>query len=286
MTAYLSEVNAKNQQHIVPPTEQEGAHGPLEGAGVRDLVSRMHDATHQAWEAVGRALPAIEEVIDGLEKRMKNGGRLFYIGAGTSGRLGVVDASECPPTFGVEPGRVVGVIAGGDGAIRNAVEGAEDNPRGAWQDLLPYGPTPGLDTVIGIAASGRTPYVVGGIEDARAHGLDTVAIVCNPNSLAAQAAHQTIEIITGPEFVTGSTRLNAGTATKYVLNLLTTITFIRLGHVRGSRMIDMKPSNSKLIERGVRMICEWSDLTAAEAEELLVQTGSVRAALEHLKRLD
>lgn len=286
MTAYLSLVNEKNQQHIVPPTEQVGAHGPLEGAGVGDLVARMHDANHQAWEAVGLALPAIEQVIEGLEQRMRNGGRLFYIGAGTSGRLGVVDASECPPTFGVEPGRVVGVIAGGDGAIRTAVEGAEDDPRGAWQDLLPYQLLPGVDTVVGIAASGKTPYVVGGLEDARARGIDTVAVVCNPNSPAAQVAHQAIEIITGPEFVTGSTRLNAGTATKYVLNLLTTITFIRLGHVRGTRMIDMKPSNSKLIERGVRMICEWSNLTAAEAEDLLAQTGSVRAALEHLKRLD
>ena len=277
-------MNAKNQQRFVPPTEQEGDHGPLEGAGVADLVQRMHRADRAAWEAVGRALPEVTAVIEVLEARMRDGGRLFYLGAGTSGRLGVVDASECPPTFGVEPGRVVGLIAGGDGAIRTAVEGAEDDPRGAWRDLEAFRPDPARDTVVGIAASGRTPYVVGGIEAARAHGLHTVAVVCNPDSAAAAAAHQAIEVVTGPEFVTGSTRLNAGTATKHVLNLLTTITFIRLGHVKGSRMIDMRPSNSKLVERGIRMIQEWSDLSDADAAALLEQTGSVRAALETLKR--
>ena len=279
-------MNAKNQQRFVPPTEQEGDHGPLEGAGVADLVQRMHRADRAAWEAVGRALPEVTAVIEVLEARMRDGGRLFYLGAGTSGRLGVVDASECPPTFGVEPGRVVGLIAGGDGAIRTAVEGAEDDPEGAWRDLAAFRPDPACDTVVGIAASGRTPYVVGGIEAARGHGLHTVAVVCNPDSAASKAAHQAIEVVTGPEFVTGSTRLNAGTATKHVLNLLTTITFIRLGHVKGSRMIDMRPSNTKLVERGIRMIQEWSDLSDAEAAALLEQTGSVRAALETLKHPD
>lgn len=277
-------MNAKNQQRPVPPTEQQGDFGPLEGAGVADLVERMHRADRAAWEAVGRALPAVAAVIEVLEARMREGGRLFYIGAGTSGRLGVVDASECPPTFGVEPGRVVGLIAGGDGAIRTAVEGAEDDPRGAWRDLEVHAVNPAVDTVVGIAASGRTPYVVGGLADARRHGLHTVAVVCNPESAAAAAAHQAIEVVTGPEFVTGSTRLNAGTATKHVLNLLSTVTFIRLGHVKGSHMIDMRPSNAKLIERGVRMIREWSGLSEAEAAQLLEASGSVRAALNALNR--
>ena len=250
---------------------------------MRDLVERMHAADRAAWEAVGRALPAIEAVIEVVEARMRAGGRLFYIGAGTSGRLGVVDASECPPTFGVEPGRVVGVIAGGDGAIRTAVEGAEDDPQGAWRDLQAYTPIPATDTVVGIAASGRTPYVVGGLADARAHGLHTVALVCNPGSQAAAAAHQAIEVVTGPEFVTGSTRLNAGTATKHVLNMLTTVTFIRLGHVRGSQMVDLKPTNVKLHERAVRMIREWSGVDEMEAIRLLDAHGSVRAALEAAK---
>lgn len=248
------------------------------------MVERMHRADRAAWEAVGRALPAVAAVIEVLEARMREGGRLFYIGAGTSGRLGVVDASECPPTFGVEPGRVVGLIAGGDGAIRTAVEGAEDDPRGAWRDLEAHAVNPAVDTVVGIAASGRTPYVVGGLADARRHGLHTVAVVCNPESAAAAAAHQAIEVVTGPEFVTGSTRLNAGTATKHVLNLLSTVTFIRLGHVKGSHMIDMRPSNAKLIERGVRMIQEWSGLSEAEAAQLLEASGSVRAALNALNR--
>jgi len=250
---------------------------------VSDLVQRMHQSSRAAWDSVERALPQINSAIDAIELRMKGGGRLFYLGAGTSGRLGVVDASECPPTFGVAPGTVVGLIAGGDGAIRHAVEGAEDDLRGAWKDLQAHQLDPLKDTVIGIAASGRTPYVVGGLEDARRQGAHTIALVCNPGSAAAQAAHQCIEVVPGPEFVTGSTRLNAGTATKHVLNLITTVTFIRLGHVKGSQMIDMRPSNTKLIERGIRMIQEWSDLTNSEAAALLERTGSVRAALDELK---
>ncbi|MGB1075351.1 MAG: N-acetylmuramic acid 6-phosphate etherase [Flavobacteriales bacterium] len=266
----------------LPPTEQSGAHGALESASVADLIGWMHKTDGDVHQAVGAALPALEKFIEALVPRMAAGGRLFYIGAGTSGRLGIVDASECPPTFGVHPDRVVGLIAGGDGAIREAVEGAEDDPAGAWRTLQTLG-IQDSDSLLGIAASGRTPYVIGGLSSARQHGLLTGAIVCNPDSAVAAAAEHPIEAITGPEFVTGSTRLKAGTATKLLLNMISTVTMIQLGHVQGNRMVDMKPANAKLMERGSRMIAEELGVGLEKAGELLEQHASVREALKHAR---
>lgn len=261
-------------------TEGVGRFGDLESQGVAQLVDWMHELDREVLEAVDRARPAVTAFLEVLEGRMRAGGRLFYIGAGTSGRLGVLDASECPPTFGVPAGRVVGLIAGGDGALRQAVEGAEDDEAGAWRDLAPHHPDPALDTLVGIAASGRTPYVLGGVRTARAAGLLTACVTCNAGSPLAAAVDHPIEAVTGPEFVTGSTRLKAGTATKLILNTLTTVTFIRLGHVRGTRMVDMQPSNAKLIERGVGMIQAFTGTDEATARKLLASAGSVRAACE------
>jgi N-acetylmuramic acid 6-phosphate etherase len=210
---------------------------------------------------------------------MQAGGRLFYVGAGTSGRLGVVDASECPPTFGVEDGKVVGLIAGGDSAIRKAVEGAEDDAEQGWKDLESHG-IGELDAVVGIAASGRTPYVVGALVEARSRGILTGCITCNPDTEVGRSCEFAIEAITGPEFVTGSTRLKAGTATKLILNMITTVTMIQLGHVKGNSMVDMKLSNIKLIERGARMVAEETGVTLEAAEALLLKHGSVRAAVD------
>jgi N-acetylmuramic acid 6-phosphate etherase len=193
--------------------------------------------------------------------------------------LGVIDASECPPTFGIDPGVVIGLIAGGDGALRIAVEGAEDNSEGAWSDLQAFQPNT-MDTVLGIAASGRTPYVIGGLQQARDAGLLTGCIACNPDTEVERVAEYALVAVTGPEFITGSTRLNAGTATKLLLNMITTATMVQLGHVRGSQMVDMRPSNKKLVERGVRMIIEATGLDADRALSLLSSTGSVRAAID------
>ena len=241
----------------------------------------MHTHSEQAFRAVSECLPQVEAFVAALVPRMQQGGRLFYIGAGTSGRLGVVDASECPPTFGVDPEVVQGWIAGGDGALRVAVEGAEDNAAGAWQDLAAMNPT-SLDTLVGIAASGRTPYVVGGLREARAAGLTTACISCNPNSAVEGHADFPMVAVTGGEFVTGSTRLNAGTATKLILNLISTTAMIQLGHVKGSRMVDMRPSNTKLVERGIRMIREATGVSQAAAAASLESTGSVRVSIKQL----
>lgn len=269
----------KSPTRSLPPTERPGARDGLDRATTAELLKWMHETDADVHRAVGEALPSVEAFVDALVPRMKAGGRLFYIGAGTSGRLGVVDASECPPTFGVSSDLVVGLIAGGDGAIRQAVEGAEDEQDGAWRDLRRYEPSP-LDAVVGIAASGRTPYVVGGLKAARAAGLLTAACVCNPGSAAAEAAEHEICAETGPEFVTGSTRLKAGTATKLILNMISTSTMIQLGRVEGNRMVDMKPANAKLIERGTRMIEEATGCETSVARDLLAVHGSVRAAVD------
>lgn len=230
-------------------------------------------------QAVARVLPAIEALVATTTAHLRAGGRLFYIGAGTSGRLGIVDASECPPTFGVPQGLVIGLIAGGDSAIRQAVEFAEDDEAQAWRDLSHYGCGP-ADIVVGIAASGRTPYVVGGLREARAQGVTTGCIVCNAGSAVAGQADFPVEVVTGPEFVTGSTRLKAGTAQKLVLNMLTTATMIQLGHVKGNRMVDMQLTNHKLVERGARMLMEALGVDEPHARALLARYGSVRAALD------
>ena len=278
--AYFYTCMHSDESHL-PPTEQSGPHQGLETKSIEELVAAMHGQTQAAFDAVTASLEPIQHFVEAVVPRMKKGGRLFYIGAGTSGRLGVLDASECPPTFGVDPTKVQGWIAGGDGALRVAVEGAEDNPNGAWKDLSSSQPTE-LDTVVGIAASGRTPYVVGGLQAAREAGLLTACITCNPDSAVVEAADHPLVAVTGPEFVTGSTRLNAGTATKLVLNLISTTAMIQLGHVVGSKMVDMKPSNAKLQERGVRMIQDATGASAAEAAASLRVTNDVRASIEQL----
>ena len=278
--AYFYPCMHSDESHL-PPTEQSGPHQGLETKSIEELVAAMHGQTQAAFDAVTASLEPIQHFVEAVVPRMKKGGRLFYIGAGTSGRLGVLDASECPPTFGVDPTKVQGWIAGGDGALRVAVEGAEDNPNGAWNDLSSSQPTE-LDTVVGIAASGRTPYVVGGLQAAREAGLLTACITCNPDSAVVEAADHPLVAVTGPEFVTGSTRLNAGTATKLILNLISTTAMIQLGHVVGSKMVDMKPSNAKLQERGIRMIQEATGASAEEAAASLQETNDVRASIEQL----
>ena len=259
-------------------TETASEYDNLETLPTAALLAGLNQLDQTVPLAVRQALPQVERLVEAVVARLRAGGRLFYIGAGTSGRLGVVDASECPPTFGVPAGLVVGIMAGGDGAIRQAVEGAEDNATQAWADLQQFNAN-AQDVLVGLAASGRTPYVVGGLQAARAAGLATGCIVCNAGSAVAAACEFPVEVITGPEFITGSTRLKAGTAQKLVLNMLTTATFIRLGRVRGNKMVDMQLSNDKLVERGERMLMDELGLPAAEAAALLRQHGSVRAAL-------
>ena len=263
-------------------TESPSNHDHLETWTVRQLLEGINAEDRRVPEAVAEAIPALEALVEQLVPRMQQGGRLFYIGAGTSGRLGIVDASECPPTYGVPHGMVVGIIAGGDGAIRKAVEFAEDDPAQAWIDLQEHRIEP-LDTVVGIAASGRTPYVVGGLDQARAAGCLTGCIVCNPDSAVAAAAEYPVVAVVGPEFVTGSTRMKSGTAQKLLLNMLTTTVMIRLGRVKGSRMIDMQLSNHKLVERGTRMVAEGTGLNDSEARALLLEHGSVRRAIDQWK---
>jgi N-acetylmuramic acid 6-phosphate etherase len=267
------------------PTERPSRHRHLETMDTAALLRAMNGEDRTVAEAVARALPALEALVDATADRLLAGGRLFYLGAGTSGRLGVVDASECPPTFGVPQGLVVGLIAGGDGAIRRAVEGAEDDPEGGWRDLRAHGVGP-ADVVVGIAASGTTPYVVGALERCRAAGILTGAITAHPGSPVSRAAERPVDVDTGAEFVTGSTRLKAGTAQKMVLNMLSTAVMIRLGRVQDNRMVDMQLTNAKLVERGTRMVAEATGLDRPSAERLLREAGSVRQAVERHRGAD
>ena len=260
-------------------TESPSLFNHLETLSTHELLAGMNSVDQTVPQAVAKALPQLEALVEATVARLGAGGRLFYIGAGTSGRLGVVDASECPPTFGVPHGLVVGIIAGGDTAIRKAVENAEDDAEQAWRDLQAHNIND-KDIVVGIAASGRTPYVIGGLQQARQHGLATGCIVCNADSRVAAVAEFPVEVVTGPEFVTGSTRLKAGTGQKLALNMLTTATFIRLGRVKGNKMIDMQLSNAKLVDRGEKMLMDELSIAQPEAAELLRQHGSVRAALQ------
>ncbi|RSK30119.1 N-acetylmuramic acid 6-phosphate etherase [Hymenobacter metallilatus] len=260
-------------------TESPSEFNHLETLSTRELLAGINSVDQTVPRAVAQALPQIEALVEATVARLGKGGRLFYIGAGTSGRLGILDASECPPTFGVPHGIVIGLIAGGDTAIRKAVENAEDDAEQAWQDLSAYNINAN-DMVVGIAASGRTPYVIGGLEQARRQGIATGCIVCNAGSRVAAVAEYPVEVVTGPEFVTGSTRLKAGTAQKLVLNMLTTATFIRLGRVKGNKMVDMQLSNAKLVDRGEKMLMDELGIAQPEAAALLRQYGSVRAALE------
>ncbi|RMG23888.1 MAG: N-acetylmuramic acid 6-phosphate etherase [Bacteroidetes bacterium] len=263
-------------------TESSSHYDQLENMPLRELLENINREDHRVPPAVTPQIPQIERLVRGIVERMKQGGRLFYIGAGTSGRLGILDASECPPTYGVPHDLVIGIIAGGDQAIRKAVEFAEDDMQQAWKDLQAWQAGP-LDTVVGIAASGRTPYVVGGLRDARRHGLLTGAITCNPDTAVAREAEVAIEVIVGPEFVTGSTRMKAGTAQKLVLNMISTSVMIKLGRVQGNKMVDMQLSNTKLVKRGQRMLAEQLGIDEARADELLQQFGSVRKVLEHFR---
>ncbi|WP_337043230.1 N-acetylmuramic acid 6-phosphate etherase [Emticicia sp. 17c] len=261
-------------------TESTSHYDNLENMSVRQLLENINNEDKTVPYAVEKCIPQIEALVSQIVPRMKAGGRIFYIGAGTSGRLGIVDASECPPTFGVPHGMVVGIMAGGDKAIRKAVENAEDDTEQAWKDLAEYEINE-LDTLIGIAASGRTPYVVGGLKEARKNGILTGCIVCNAGSAVAAEAEYPIEAVVGPEFVTGSTRMKAGTAQKLVLNMVSTSVMIQLGRVRGNKMVDMQLSNLKLIERGTRMIMNELQIPHEEAHTLLLQYGSVRNAIDN-----
>ena len=266
-------------ERTLPPTEQSGPVDDLHTMSVRELLDAMHRVDDDVQGAVLEAMPALTALTEALVARMREGGRLFYLGAGTSGRLGVVDASECPPTFGVAPDRVVGIMAGGDSAIRAAVEGAGDDAEQGWKALEAHG-IQSQDTVVGIAASGRTPYVIGALRQARLRGVLTGCVTCNPESQIIQACDHPVVAVTGPEFVTGSTRMKAGTATKLILNRLTTATMIQLGHVHGNRMVDMQLTNAKLVQRGARMVAEATGLGLVESEALLTSYGSVRAAVD------
>jgi len=260
-------------------TEQPSNYDHLEQMSVGQLLQHINDEDRRVAEAVRRALPQIQPFVEAVEPRMRRGGRLFYIGAGTSGRLGVLDASELPPTFGVPDTRVIGVIAGGDQALRRAVEKAEDITSQGWTDLEAYHPVAD-DTVLGIAASGTTPYVVGAVTQARQHGLLTGCITSNPNTSLAKAVEFPVETIVGPEFVTGSSRMKSGTAQKMVLNMISTTLMIRLGRVNGNRMVNMQLTNVKLIERGIRMLQELLGLSYDEARRRLLEAGSVKKALQ------
>lgn len=260
-------------------TESSSNHDNLELQSTRSLLEGINAEDKRVPLAVEKEIPNIERLVDACVERMQTGGRLFYLGAGTSGRLGIVDASECPPTFGVPHGMVVGLIAGGDSAIRKAVEFAEDDHEQGWIDLAPYAPTP-QDIIVGIAASGTTPYVLGALQTAKENGILTGGISCNPGSPLSQLADIAITPVVGPEFVTGSTRMKSGTAQKLVLNMLSTAIMIRLGRVRGNRMVDMQLSNDKLVDRGIRMIIEATGISYEEAGVLLKKHGSVRAATD------
>ncbi len=263
-------------------TEQNSRHENLEHLSVSELLSRINEEDHHVAPAVKWALPQIEALATVVSERIVAGGRLFYIGAGTSGRLGIVDASECPPTFGVEHGRVIGIIAGGDGAIRKAVEFAEDDREQAWKDLSAFDINK-EDVVVGIAASGSTPYVIGGLKKCKEMGIATGCITCNPGSEITKHCHFPVEVNVGPEFVTGSTRMKAGTAQKMVLNMISTTAMIKLGRIRGNKMVDMQLSNNKLIDRGVRMVMEATGMDEGRAKEMLFEYGSVRGAVDAAK---
>lgn len=250
---------------------------------VHELLANINREDQTVPHAIEKVIPQIEALVNVIVEKMKGGGRLFYIGAGTSGRLGVVDASEIPPTYGLPHGKVIGLIAGGDKAIRKAVEHAEDDNAQAWKDLEEHLINQ-QDVLIGIAASGRTPYVIGGLREARAQGIATGCIVCNLNTDVAQQADYPIEIVVGPEFVTGSTRMKSGTAQKLVLNMISTATMIKLGHVKGNKMVDMQLTNNKLIDRAHRMVMDELGITEAQAEQLLKKYGSVRKAVEHYRK--
>ncbi len=260
-------------------TEKDSNYNDLEKMSIREILENINNEDKTVPDAVEKVIPQIEQLATVTAEKMKLGGRLFYIGAGTSGRLGVLDASECPPTFGVPFDRVIGLIAGGDGAIRKAIEFAEDDLEQAWKDLQEYNIGTN-DVVVGLAASGTTPYVIGGLQMANTKGIVTGCVVCNADSLVAAEAKFPVEVVVGPEFLSGSTRMKSGTAQKLVLNMLTTAIMIQLGKVKGNKMVDMQLSNLKLYNRGVRIIMTETGKDEQTAAALLDKYGSVRKAIE------
>ncbi|HQQ98659.1 MAG TPA: N-acetylmuramic acid 6-phosphate etherase [Cyclobacteriaceae bacterium] len=270
----------KNFENI---TEQPSRHHALEKMPVREILVQINDEDSTVPAAVRKAIPQIEALVQAITDKMLMGGRLFYIGAGTSGRLGVVDASECPPTYGIPYGIVNGIIAGGEKAITRAVEFAEDDQDRGWKDLEAHKVNE-HDAVIGIAASGKTPYVLGALVSCRQHGIVTGSISCNPNSPISAAADFPVEVVVGPEFVTGSTRMKSGTAQKLVLNMISTAVMIQLGRVEDNKMVNMQLSNEKLVDRGIRMVMErMREKDYAKAKEILLKYGSVKKAVEHIR---
>ena len=266
---------------FIKTTEQDSLYDGLENMSTADLLSSINNEDQKVAIAVEKVIPQIETIVNIIVEAMKNGGRLFYIGAGTSGRLGVLDASECPPTFGVSHDKIIGLIAGGDIAIRKAVENAEDDEKQAILDLQSYNIS-NYDVVIGIAASGTTPYVLGGLKKCNSLHITTGSITCNEASPIALEAQYPITPIVGPEFVTGSSRMKAGTAQKMVLNMISTSVMIQLGHVKGNKMVDMQLSNDKLVDRGTRMIMQQTGLNYENAHRALLKHGNVRAAVDQI----
>ena len=264
---------------MIKLTEQESNHQDLDKMSIAELLQHMNEEDQTVPKAVQKSMPQIQRLVEVISDNMLAGGRLFYIGAGTSGRLGIVDASECPPTFGVPHGMVIGLIAGGDDAIRRAVEFAEDDRNQGWNDLLAYSITEN-DVVVGIAASGTTPYVIGALNKCRERGIATGCITCNIDSPVAASCEYPIEVPVGPEFVTGSTRLKSGTAQKLVLNMISTSVMIQLGRVEGNRMVNMQLSNEKLVDRGVKMLMDKTHQSYEDAKECLIREGSVKKAFD------
>ena len=263
-------------------TEQPSYYDDLEQMSTIDLLKNINKEDKTIADVIKESIPKIKILIDAIVDKMKTGGRLFYIGAGTSGRLGVLDASECPPTYGVPDNLVIGLIAGGDGALRKAVENAEDDTTLAWSDLKAYNISE-KDVLIGIAASGTTPYVIGGVKKASANNIITACITCNSQSPLSFEVDHPIELVVGPEFVTGSTRMKAGTAQKLALNMISTSVMIKLGKVKGNKMVNMQLSNKKLVNRGVKMIIDELDLDELTAINLLKKHKSVREAISAYK---
>ena len=260
-------------------TEKASRYDNLDKMSTLEILNGINAEDMMVPQVVAGSIPQIEKLVDAVVDRMQHGGRVFYIGSGTSGRLGIVDASEIPPTYGIK-GKFIGIIAGGDTAIRNAVEGAEDDREQGWKDLIPFSPTSD-DVLVGITASGVTPYVLGVVEEARRNGILTACITNNDGSPLEELVDIPIITVTGPEFVTGSTRMKSGTALKLILNMISTAVMIRLGHVRGNRMVDMELTNSKLVDRGTRMIMEETGITDYDyAKSLLLRFGNVRTAVE------
>lgn len=265
-------------------TEADSFYNDLEKMNVTELLLNMNKEDKTVPLAVEKAIPQIEKLVNTITEKLKAGGRLFYMGAGTSGRLGIVDASECPPTYGIEQGIVIGLIAGGDDAIRKAVEFAEDDLKQGWIDLQTHSISD-KDVVIGIAASGSTPYVIAALKTCNEKNIVTGCICCNANSELAKVANFPVEIVVGPEFVTGSTRMKSGTAQKLALNMISTSVMIKLGRVKGNKMVDMQLSNNKLVDRGTQMLMKNTGLeNYEEAKALLLKHGSVRKATESLKK--